>query len=54
MKYKEYVIAGLIKPEPQKNYLKIEDDGSQFISCSEDDEHFKAWVAEGNTPEAAD
>ena len=54
MKYKEYVIADAIKPETTKIYLKIEDDGSQSISCSEDDEDFKAWVAEGNTAEAAD
>ena len=54
MKYKEYVIEGAIKPESTKIYLRIEDDGSQSISCSEDDEDFKAWVAEGNTAEAAD
>ena len=54
MKYKEYVVADLIKPEPLKIYLRIEDDGSQSVSCSEDDEDFKKWGAEGNTPEAAD
>ena len=54
MKYKEYKTEGAIKPETTKIYLRIEDDGSQSISCSEDDEDFKAWVAEGNTAEAAD
>ena len=54
MKYKEYVIADLIKPEPLNIYLRIEDDGCLSVSCSEDDEDFKRWVAEGNTPEAAD
>ena len=51
MNYKEYVVPDLIKPEPLKIYLKIEDDGSQSISCSEDDKDFKKWVAGGNTPE---
>ena len=54
MKYKEYVIADLIKPESTKIYLRIEDNGSQSVSCSEDDEDVKAGGAEGNTPEAAD
>tara|TARA_Y100000401_G_C8305347_1_gene216575 strand:+ start:1147 stop:1311 length:165 start_codon:yes stop_codon:yes gene_type:complete len=54
MKYKEFIIPDTIKSESKKIYLKIEDDGSQYISCSEDNEDFKAWVAEGNTPEAAD
>ena len=54
MKYKEYKTSDAIKTESTKIYLKIEDDGSQSISCSEDDEDFKAWVAEGNTAEAAD
>ena len=29
-------------------------DGSQSISCNENNEDFKAWVAEGNTPEVVD
>ena len=53
MKYKEYKTENAIKTEGKKIYLKIEDDGSQYISCNEDDEDFKAWVAEGNTPEEA-
>ena len=54
MKYKEFIIPDTIKSESKKIYLKIEDDGSQYISCNEDDEDFKAWVAEGNTPDPAD
>ena len=53
MKYKEYKTENAIKTEGKKIYLRIEDDGSQSISCNEDNEDFKAWVAEGNTPEAA-
>lgn len=54
MKYKEFKDPDTITPESTKIYLRIEDDGSQSISCSEHDEDFKAWVAEGNTAEAAD
>tara|TARA_R100000234_G_C4878698_1_gene126367 strand:+ start:426 stop:581 length:156 start_codon:yes stop_codon:yes gene_type:complete len=38
----------------KKIYAKIEDDNKSYSSCSEDNEDFKEWVAEGNTPEAAD
>ena len=38
----------------KKIYEKIEDDGKSYSSCSEDNPDFKEWVAEGNTPEAAD
>ena len=42
-------------PETNKKiYSKIEDDGKSYFSCSEDNENFKEWVAEGNTPEEAD
>jgi len=51
MKYKEYKNP-IISDE--KIYLRIEDNGSQFISCNENNEDFKVWVAEGNTPEAAE
>jgi len=40
--------------EGKKIYAKIEDDGKSYLSCNEDNEDFKEWVAEGNTPEAAD
>ena len=33
---------------------KIDDDGKSRQSCSVDNEEFKEWVEEGNTPEAAD
>ena len=51
MKYKEYKNP---VASDEKIYLRIEDDGSQSISCNENNEDFKAWVAEGNTPEAVD
>ena len=51
MKYKEYKNPVV---SDEKIYLRIEDDGSQSISCNENNEDFKAWVAEGNTVEAAD
>ena len=43
MKYKEYKTENAIKTEGKKIYLRIEDDGSQSISCNEDNEDFKAW-----------
>tara|TARA_Y100001951_G_C11080131_1_gene150861 strand:+ start:379 stop:543 length:165 start_codon:yes stop_codon:yes gene_type:complete len=54
MKYKEVSFKDWEKPPTYKIYLKIEDDGSQSVSCSEDNPDFKEWVAEGNTAEAAD
>ena len=42
-------------PETNKKlYAQIEDDGKSYLSCSEDNENFKEWVEEGNTPEEAD
>lgn len=33
---------------------KIDDDGISRMSCSIENEEFKKWIAEGNTPEPAD
>ena len=33
---------------------RIDDDGLCRVTCTEDNPEFKAWVAEGNTPEPAD
>jgi hypothetical protein len=35
-------------------YSKIDDDGLCRVTCSEDDQEFKAWVELGNTPEPAE
>ena len=37
-----------------KVYARIDDDGVCRLTCSEHDEQFKEWVAEGNTPEEAE
>tara|TARA_B100000287_G_scaffold293872_1_gene277185 strand:- start:437 stop:583 length:147 start_codon:yes stop_codon:yes gene_type:complete len=36
-----------------KIYAKIEDDEKSYLSCSENNEDFKDWVAAGNTPDPA-
>ena len=37
-----------------KIYARIDDDGKCRVTCTENNPEFKAWLAEGNTPEAAD
>jgi len=50
MKYKQLYTSS----DGKKIYSKIEDDGKSYLSCSEDNQDFKDWVAAGNTAEAAD
>ena len=38
----------------EKIYAKIEDDNKSYLSCTENNQDYKDWVAAGNTPEAAD
>ena len=38
----------------KKIYEKIDIDGKSYSSCTEDNEEFKEWKAEGNTIEEAD
>ena len=38
----------------KKFYSKIENDEKSYLSCSEDNEDFKSWVAAGNTPDSSD
>lgn len=33
---------------------RIDDDGLCRLTCTEDDQAYLAWLAEGNTPEPAD
>jgi hypothetical protein len=35
-------------------FARIDDDGKCRVTCTEDNPEFKAWLEEGNTPEAAD
>ena len=35
-------------------YARIDDDGLCRLTCTEDYQEFKDWLAEGNTPEPAD
>ena len=37
-----------------KIYARIDDDNLCRLTCSEQDPDFIKWVAEGNTPEAAE
>ena len=38
----------------QQIYACIDDDGKCRLTCTEDHLEFKAWLAEGNTPEPAE
>jgi hypothetical protein len=43
-----------VNVEGQTIYARIDDDGLCRLTCTEDYLEFKAWLAEGNTPEPAD
>ena len=51
MKYKK--LNNPITDGPQI-LARIDDDGLIRVTCSEENSEYLAWVAEGNTPEAAD
>ena len=38
----------------QQIYARIEEDGKCYLTCTEDNPEFKAWVEAGNTPLPAD
>ena len=40
--------------EGQTIYARIDDDGLCRLTCTEDYQEFKEWLAEGNTPEEAE
>jgi len=46
MIYKKLPLVG----DQQQIYVRIEDDGKCYITCTEENPDFKAWLAEGNTP----
>jgi hypothetical protein len=48
-----YKMLPLVEGEKQI-YARIDDDGLCRLTCTEDYPEFKAWLAEGNTPEAAE
>ena len=48
------MIYKIISQTEETVFGRIDDDGLCRLTCSEDNPEFKAWVSEGNTPEAAD
>ena len=38
----------------QQVYARIDDDGLCRLTCTENDQAYLKWLAEGNTPEPAD
>ena len=39
--------------DEQVIYARIDDDGLCRLTCTENDQAYLAWLAEGNTPEEA-
>ena len=50
MIYKKLPLIG----DQQQIYARIEDDGKCYVTCTEENPDFKAWLVEGNTPLPAD
>jgi len=48
-----YKMLSIIEGE-QQIYARIDDDGKCRLTCTANYPEFKAWLAEGNTPEPAD
>lgn len=49
-----YKLLPKVPPFFEQIVGRIDDDGVMRITCSENDEAYLAWVAEGNTPLPAD
>ena len=43
-----------LEPTDVQIYAYIDDDGKCRVTCTEDYQPLKDWLAEGNTPEPAD
>jgi hypothetical protein len=43
-----------INSESPQIYARIDDDGASRLSCTEEYQELKQWIAEGNTPLPAD